>query len=276
VAGLLEEFGEKEAAGALYQKAVDHARQPETVLVLARYLGRQGQAGKALDLCQQAWKTCPPDAVAAACLAVLSSSAAGPEQMSRVEGWLQDLSRRTPEGTAPLLHLAALRNLQGRYGEAEELYRRVLGRDRDNVQALNNLAWLLALSGGAGAEALALVERALEVGGPDAALRDTRALVRVAAGQCEQAAGELEEVVQEAPTAPRYFHLALAHRKLKNDQAARGAWRKARGLGLGPAGLHPLEHPAYRELHQLYESAPRGGASIRRSETECSGHESSS
>ena len=86
-------------------------------------------------------------------------------------GELDEAGRRAAEAigkggpAARLLRpkLAAIYCRQGRYDEAEALFRSVLREEPGNVEALNNLAWELALrESGEPREALALIDRAIE------------------------------------------------------------------------------------------------------------------
>jgi hypothetical protein len=114
--------------------------------------------------------------------------------------------------------------------------------------ALNNLAWFLTLRERGGAEALRLVNEAIGRAGPEAALLDTRAVVCLALRQSRQALRDLQDAIAQAPTGPRYFHLAQAHRLARDHRAARETFRKARAEGLRSQDLDPLERPAYEEL----------------------------
>ena len=58
-------------------------------------------------------------------------------------------------------------------------------------------------------------------GGPRAELLDTRAKVHLTLGQTASAVKDLEQATAENPTAPRYFHLALAHWKAAAVSAER-------------------------------------------------------
>ena len=84
-----------------------------------------------------------------------------------MEAWLEEMAHRQPDSLFLSTKLADLRTLQGNYPEAEAIYRRSLGANRDNVEALNNLAWQVALREGSPQEALKLVDRALEIAGPE-------------------------------------------------------------------------------------------------------------
>src|SRR5262249_44691498 len=149
---------------------------------------------------------------------------------------------------APMLELAELRDFQNKYTEAEDLYRQVLKSDRSNGTALNNLAWLLAQKPGGAAEALALIDRAIEVHGPAPGLLDTRATVNLARDRADAAIRDLEEANLESPGAPRLFHLARAQLKAKDRATAAKTFAEAKRLGFDPQQLHPLERDQARRV----------------------------
>jgi tetratricopeptide (TPR) repeat protein len=165
-----------------------------------------------------------------------------------VEQWLKSAIQRKPKALALLLHLADYYDFQGNYGEAERTYRRILEQDADNVMALNNLAWLLALQADRGTEALTLIQRAIDRSGRQPALLDTRGVAYLALRQPEAALADLKEVVGDAASATRYLHLARAYHLAGHREAAREALRQARALRLDLQQLHPLERPVYQPL----------------------------
>ena len=186
VAQVLEVIGRAPAAEEVLRQYVarNQAKEPQSVLVLAEYLGRQGRTRKALDQCEAAWKTCPPELVADVCCGILLVADPDETQLRRVEGWFKDLIARQPANDKPQISMAMLRTVQGRYSEAETLYRQALSRNEGDVVALNNLAWLIAIKQeGKGAEALQLLGRAIDVAGPRAALLDTRAVIHMKMGR---------------------------------------------------------------------------------------------
>jgi tetratricopeptide (TPR) repeat protein len=142
--------------------------------------------------------------------------------------------------------LAAVR---GRYEEAEAHYRAALARNPQSPSALNNLAWLLALHDGKGAEALDCIQRAIAILGPLPALLDTRAVVLMALGQADAALKDLELVAAESPTPVRSFRLARAYHLAHRPDKARTILTEATGKdGLRPDALDPLERPIYDKL----------------------------
>jgi tetratricopeptide (TPR) repeat protein len=186
-------------------------------------------------------------------LNVVGQGTAGEAQLQRVSRWLEDPVRKESGNVALAAHLATLRSVQGRYGEAVSLYRQVLERDRENGMALNNLAWLLAWHERQPAAALELVQRAVQRYGPLPELLDTRGNIYTLLGQAGQAVRDLDDAVADVPSAVRYFHLAQAQLAAGNRKAAEAAWGRARSLGLKPADLLPLERPAHDKLRSELE-----------------------
>ena len=95
-------------------------------------------------------------------------------------------------------------------------------RNRDNVEALNNLSWQLALVGQSFDEALALIDRALGIAGPNPTLLDTSAVILTQLSRFDDAVEALREAVRSQPEkAICYFHLARAYHTANNFVEAR-------------------------------------------------------
>jgi tetratricopeptide (TPR) repeat protein len=248
-AGYLQARGEGDKALELLRANVARKdARSEEVLLLIGYLAGRKQTDAALDACEQAWKTCALEAAARASLATLRSGKPTEAQIARVERWLREAQEKIPNAAAPLLFLAELRDLQGKYGEAETLYRQVLKTDRANATALNNLAWLLVQERGQAAEALELINRAIELHGPAPSLLDTRATVNLARDHAEAAVRDLQEATADSPGGSRLFQLAHAHLKAKDRAAAVKAFAEAKRLGFDPQQLHPLQQESARRI----------------------------
>jgi tetratricopeptide (TPR) repeat protein len=237
-------------AEKLYRESILH--RPEKALLLVSFLGRQGRRNEALDLCAQAWQKCPPIQVALTTMTVLHQGSVDSAQYDRVDGWFREAMVKDPKAaTAIMVFQADLRLLQSRYADAVAIYRRVLERDSHNATALNNLAWILALKQGKGAEALELAEQALQIIGPNPSLLDTRGVIYLSLGRVDQAVQDLEAALEEKPTATYCFHLARALAKAKNVDRAKEAFRRAKELGLTPNSLDPLEREEYAKLGMM-------------------------
>ena len=251
VASLLEHLGQADAADEILKRYVAESGQPAAVLLRAEFLGRQQRLGEALALCEEAWKTCPADQVANVCVALLHTEPASATDYLRVTQWLKAALAKTPESTPLCLAQAETLNLQGNYPEASRLYRRVLTTDDRNLSALNNLAWLLAQQESKADEALALVNRAIDLHGPVAPLLDTRAVVYLKMGDERAALRDAKAATAQQPTAAHFLHLAQAC-LLANDRDAAGkALQKAKAANLTPQSLHPLERNAYYQLLEI-------------------------
>jgi Flp pilus assembly protein TadD len=144
--------------------------------------------------------------------------------------------------------LGYLRERQGRFQEAEALYRQDIDQGEGNVVSLNNLAWLIALRNGKESVALDLINRAIARRGPVPEFLDTRGVIYMMSGDVHRAIEDLERACSLDPAGPKYFHLAQAYLRANNKEAARQSLEKARARGLTPDSLHPLEVPAYQQV----------------------------
>jgi tetratricopeptide (TPR) repeat protein len=244
---LLDQLGEAATAEPLYRAHLAASKEPAALLLLARNLGRQGRVPEALELCEQAWDKCAPEAVALVSVSVVRGPA-GEAHQGRVEARLQAALDNYPQSVALLRSLAELQDVRGRYAGAIALYRRILRLEPHDVFALNNLAYLLALKQESPEEALDLVQKAIDEAGPHAELLDTRGLVYLQGGHAELALRDLRQAIAEGASASRYVHLAQADLLAEDRQAAGDAYRKATDLGLKLEDVHPLERPAVRQL----------------------------
>ncbi|RMF19093.1 MAG: hypothetical protein D6760_13410, partial [Deltaproteobacteria bacterium] len=194
---LLEELGLADQAEQFYRRYVEVSVRPEAHLEMAAYLGRQGRIAEALDLCESLDGRVPQDRIAGMMVSLARRDAATEADRKRVETHLAEAVRSAPDDSRLLMHLAALRDLQGDYDEAARLFQAILQTDSRNVQALNNLAWLLAVHFGKPHEALPLIERAIEIAGPQPVLLDTRAEVHLALNDVQQAVDDLLEATAQ-------------------------------------------------------------------------------
>jgi tetratricopeptide (TPR) repeat protein len=253
VANLLDRHGFAQEAEAAYKAFIARdPRQPERVLPLADFLARQGRHAEAVGILREAWKTCRHEAVSMTALAIYTSPSAGDPQKREVVNWLIAATNQRPDDPVLSAKLGVVLLREGRFDESEIVNRRVLGRDPENAEALNNLAWLLALRDeGKTQEALELVNRAIQVQGRTPSLLDTRAVVMIRAGQGEQAVRELPEALDRAPrNAVFALHLAWAYQSIGRTDEARGSFRTAEELGLKSDGADPLERSFIARLRR--------------------------
>src|SRR5262249_958746 len=160
-------------ADELYQKLIEKSGRPESVLLRAAFLGRQGRRDdikEALSLCDGAWKTCPAEKVAHVAIGILNGIPKAPtaEQFQQVERGVAETLGKNPQSLGLIFYMAALRSLEQKYDEAEKIYRQILQQDPHSWLAQNNLAWLLAARDGKpkAPEALELINQAIGSLGP--------------------------------------------------------------------------------------------------------------
>jgi tetratricopeptide (TPR) repeat protein len=250
----LEANGQIDKAVAVIRAYVRRpTAKPDEFMVLVRYLDKQKRVDEALDVCAQALEKVPAEQVVAAAVVVLRSGKATDQECSRVEGWITKALTANPKSVVLKLYLADLQEIRGRYQHVVATYRSILDQEPLNVAALNNQAWMLAQMNDKTQDALDLINRAIELMGPQPALLDTRAVVQLKLGRPDLAVGDLERVATDSPTAARLFHLACAYQQSHNAEAARRAFRRARELGLQRAQLHPLERDAWGRAYEELE-----------------------
>jgi tetratricopeptide (TPR) repeat protein len=248
LAAAAEELGQADAADELYRRHEAAGPQPNALLARARFLARRRQTAEALALCDRALERYPGAPVAQTYTALLRAGRATPAQCRQAERQLRAALQQSPDELPLLLACADFYDALGQYPQAITLYRAALKRQPDHPAALNNLAWLLGWQREHAAEALKLVNRALELRGPVAPLLDTRGGIYLALDNTRAALSDLEAALAQEPTAVRHAHLARAHWSNGRAREASAALDRARAASLDPDALHPLDRAAYLEL----------------------------
>ncbi len=222
-------------------------RHPDDTFLVAFALLQQGRVDEALKIAEESWPKAETAALAAESSVLIAYPGLTPPQIQGLERILLSIADKKGRPVPLLLVIGDLR-MRARPQDAVEIYREVLKKDANNLVALNNLALLLALQKQNFAESLELVDRAIAIAGPVPAMLDTRAVVRAAGGQREEALADLDEAIRDDPQPPNYFHRALAFWQLGQQKAAGDAFREARKMGLKPEDLLLLERADYEEL----------------------------
>jgi predicted Zn-dependent protease len=251
LARLAEELGQADLAERLLRSLISRSARVQDRLALAEFLARQGRVKEALEECDALWKTTTnPEELVQSTLNVLQASGGKRDeaQVKQVAGWLERGHTLKPRSSIMTIGLGNLREWQGRFQEAEGLYRQGIDRGENEIIAMNNLAWLLALRNERGTAALDLINRAIARRGPLPELLDTRGVVYMVAGESRRAIEDLSEATMLDPAGPKFFHLAQAYLKASNKADAAQNMAKARARGLQPDQLHPLEVTAYNRI----------------------------
>ncbi len=157
--------------------------------------------------------------------------------------WVAEAARKLPTNLNLKVKLSGLWIRHGQFEEAEALCRQVLETQPDNTEAMNNLAWLLAMRNqGEVPQALSLINKAIELDGSDLSLVDTRAVVFIRSGQLARALEQLQSLQQRDPrNIGVAFHMAWAYEAIGDKNSARAKLQEAERLGLTPRSLDPLE-----------------------------------
>lgn len=255
VSNLMNQAGQKQDAEKMVKQfvTVGSAKIPTAVLSLSQLYARQGRISEAIAVCEENWNKLPVGNVAMVCVAAFHSGKATTQEIQRIEAKLQTELKGAKFDVGVALALADLYNLQKRHNESEGLYRKILQQDKDNVIALNNLAWQLSERPEAFAEAIQLVTKAIDRFGPEGAFLDTRGMIFQRNGKSEQAIKDLEEAVSKAPTPEHWLHLAYAQHKARNANSAEKSWKKALSLSLKVEELSVADKGYFNELDRSYK-----------------------
>jgi tetratricopeptide (TPR) repeat protein len=242
----------REAAALCIEAAKsDGFAQPETVPAGA--VGFGAAAGEAASLCIEAALTdhSARPAIVLASVLLSSKTAVDNEVFLLAEPLFAQALQSHAKDTSLLTGVADLRVLQQRTDEAVDLYRRVVSLRPKDIQALNNLATLLAEQPHTREEALRSIDEALKVAGPLPVLLDTKGTILVQDGRAQEAVPLLKEATVGAGVDPRFlFHLSLACQGAGKSDEARKALQQARRGKLTQQLLTPSDRRSLRELEQ--------------------------
>lgn len=240
--------------------------RPDEHLVLAGFLARRGSMAEVMELCQKAKDAgrSTPSVTQVAVGAIQSQPGAAREQdYQAIENWIQEGLKQESTSLILQMHLADFRYGQGRYDEAEKIYREFLARPdavgAARAGALNNLSFVISLRDRGNpeklAEALRMIDEAINLVGPISELLDTRGMVLLAQGNKADALKDLTEASTDKPTGIKLFHLALAQQAMGDLKGAEFSFRRARELGFAKEQVTSLELPAYNALEKALVSA---------------------
>ena len=135
---------------------------------------------------------------------------------------LQPARALAPKDPNPVMLVASFLQKAGRYKEALGEYQHVLELRPDHPFVLNNIAFLLAESGGNLDEALRYAQRALEKSPGHPILIDTLGWIYLKRGNHDSAAQTFSNLVRQEPKNPAYrYHYAMALLEKGDRQAAK-------------------------------------------------------
>ncbi len=147
----------------------------------------------------------------------------------------------------------------GRLAEAEQGYRAVLQTQPSHTDAWHLLG-VVAQQQGRAAEAVAHIQKALALGGPNAAYLVNLGIALASMGRSADAVATLEDAAAREPTFAAYFALGNALRSLGRQEDALTHYQHALALQPNNASAHNNIGNAYQTIGRLAEAA----ASYRR------------
>ncbi|MCC6124896.1 MAG: tetratricopeptide repeat protein [Pirellulales bacterium] len=232
----------------LRQYADEH---PSSALEVVGFLARQKRFDDAADMLEKTWKSADPVALHQTCMLTTEAGRGAKEVVERVVKILQEAKKQFGDHPTILLALADINVGEGRYQEAEEIYREILQKASGHSVAMNNLAVLLTVAKKNLPEALELIDKAVSITGPLAQMLDTRACVYIAQKKPDKALADLKDVLLDGKTAEALFHQAQAFELLGQDNAAAVAMQEALQMGLAENKLLTPEISAFQRLKEL-------------------------
>jgi len=150
---------------------------------------------------------------------------------------LEEAIQQDPKNARSYLMLGALRQRQGDWQKAEDLYQKALQTQPDYPLAANNLAYLMLEHGGNPDVALTLAQTARRQLPDNPAAADTLAWAYYNKGAYKLAIDLLEEAIKKYSVDPSYYyHLGLAYQKI--DDKANAKKQLEHVLQLNPTYEH--------------------------------------
>lgn len=249
IGGLYTSVDQHTEAQRWYQRAVDLV--PENFTSLALSLARQGQHAEALRLCRQAAEKSDSTRAAVVAAGVLAEGKPAAADFETADALLAEALTKHAGEPEVLTALANIRILQNRLEEAIPYYREAVKLTPKDVVLLNNLATLLSEQPAHLAEALQVIDRAIEIAGPQSYLLDTKGSILLQSGRTAEAITCLQTAISGPDPDPRYhFHLALAYDKAGSQEEARAALAAARDGKLADQILTEKDQQLLAELER--------------------------
>lgn len=152
------------------------------------------------------------------------------ESISRLTRTRDALPEGSPMGPMAVRLLAAAQMSSGQPQAAVDSFKAILEATPNDVEALNNIAYLLAENLGRAAEALSYAERAAELAPRSSQVLDTLGWVQYKSGRPTQALETLRRSVARKPEAFSEMHLGIILAELGQTAVARDRLESARAL----------------------------------------------
>jgi Flp pilus assembly protein TadD len=252
IANLYESLELPSLAETSFQAALQ--ADAKTYPAMAEWLVKHDRMGDAIQLILQAAESDSTPRAAMALCTTLTIGQPTSQQRARCEPEIEMALQRHAKHAGLLFCAATLRLVEGKSDQAADLLRRTLAVDPDHLQAMNNLAMVLAQKTDQRDEALVHLDRALAIAGNDRELLDSKGWVLLLQGKAAEAERLLLDAISTPPADPRHcFHLALACQKQGKSREAERYLEQARNANLSEHLLTPEERQQLRELEDAVQ-----------------------
>lgn len=235
--GLVETYAAQnqfDKAAQLLKSDMEKSRAPEQVrnLLAAIYL-RAGKVDEAAAEYQTLTQKNPNDSGSFFMLAQIYQRKG---DYANAIASFQKVQQLTPKDVRAGVLMGSVMEQAGRREDAKSAYRKVLETDPENAVAQNNLAYVLAETGGDLSEALTLATKALQRAPEQPNFADTLGWVYLKRNQPDSAAQVFNKLVRSYPKDPTFrYHHGLALLKKGDKQNARSELQAALANGATPA-----------------------------------------
>ena len=203
-----------------------HPAAPAGYLMEASIEERQRNYAAAAEVYRQALKKFPLPLIAVKLHTTLMAAKKAPEAALMADAWISS----NPKDTVFLAYIGDGAMLRGEYKSAETIFQKVITVEPANAAALNNIAWVLAKLGQAGAVSYA--ERAVALHPEQAGLHDTLAMAMAADNRLPQAIAVQTKAMTLAPgDNVLRLNMARLHLQAGDKLAARTELQELAKLG---------------------------------------------
>ena len=203
-----------------------HPAAPAGYLMEASIEERQRNYAAAAEVYRQALKKFPLPLIAVKLHTTLMAAKKAPEAALMADAWISS----NPKDTVFLAYIGDGAMLRGEYKSAETIFQKVITVEPANAAALNNIAWVLAKLGQAGAVGYA--ERAVALHPEQAGLHDTLAMALAADNRLPQAIAVQTKAMTLAPgDNVLRLNMARLHLQAGDKLAARTELQELAKLG---------------------------------------------
>jgi tetratricopeptide (TPR) repeat protein len=247
-------LGDHTSAETWYRRVME--ANPNAYVLVVQSLIEQGKRSEAAQVCLELSEgNLTPEVATTLANIMTSMEGTAAEDLSEAEQALQGALRDHPENVNLLQAEAIRRASHGEYDEAIAAFTHIVQLDPENGRALNNLATLLAEKPNRRAEALEVIQRAINLSGRQASLLDTQGTIYLKLGQADQAIVSLEEATAGGIADARfYLHLAAAYHLALRDEDALRMLKEAQAFGFEKFLLTEDDRKLLEELNEALAS----------------------